>query len=52
LRPYCVGGPVVANISAVAYAPAVVSGNDIDVILMLLVARITVGACVTAVACI
>jgi hypothetical protein len=42
---------VVANISAVAYPPAVVSGHDIAVILMLLVAGITVVACVTACCC-
>jgi len=32
-RPYCVGGPVVAFIPAVACVPAVVSGHDIAVIL-------------------
>jgi hypothetical protein len=32
-RPYCVGGPVVAFIPAVACVPAVVSGLDIAVIL-------------------
>ena len=50
LCPYCVGGPVVAFISAVACVPAVVAVMLLRSYLLLLVADVTTVACIPAVA--